>query len=344
MTMLDAAAGEGNLIQISWPDLGFSIKGRLAREQNPELVAEFLDHLPFRSLFVHPVAGGEIVYTWAPMVSVAPVRVRVPVNSAPVGQLRYSPGGGNKFGLQYGASAEPSMTPLLGQVDAEDLEILKLVGRVTWETVFWRKQPLYVDVRQLSGGADRPNPAFRNGLSPELASILDEATALQTQEPEDLRELRAGNTEGGSYGQYFSVWHMAHSQLHSFAINSLTPCLKLLETLPVDQFKAVYAITVPSTEYLAFLAFKRLHQHHATVRRVIDDATSKEQIQQAIIVLMRYALRLCNWSFFHFPWYLGAFYGRPGHDAALPGRVTGFLGFPESSRPIASTTQIGAAR
>lgn len=325
--MADDSKGDFR-IEISWPDIGIAVTGELAHSQNPELVEEFLDHLPFRSLFLHPVAGGEIAYTWAPMVSSAPIRVKVPVKTAPVGQIRYSPGGGNKFGFQYGASAEPSLTPLLGQVILADLDKLKLVGRMTWETVFWRKQPLFVEVRSLSAGAARPKASFRDGLDPALAEIYDEAVLLQTSEPDDIYQLRNGYTEGGSYDQYFSVWHMAHSQLHSFAVSTLTPVLRLLDELPVDQFKAAFAVMVPSTEYLGFLAFKRLHTHQSTVRRLINESSDKEEIRKAIIVLMRYSLRLCSWSFFHFPWYLGAFYPRKGLDGTLPGRVDGFPGFP----------------
>jgi hypothetical protein len=316
-------------IEISWPDIGISVTGELAHSQNPELVEEFLDHLPFRSLFVHPVAGGEIVYTWAPMVSSAPIRVKVPVNSAPLGQIRYSPGGGNKFGFQYGESTEPSLTPLLGQIVHDDLHKLKLIGRTTWETVFWRKQPLFVEVRSLAPNSLRSRPSFRDGLIPELADIYDEAVLLQSTEPDDIYRLRNGNVEGGSYNQYFSVWHMAHSQLHSFAVSILTPALRLLDELPVDQFKTTFNIMVPSTEYLGFLAFKRLHNHQLTIRRLINEANDKEEIRKALIVLMRYALRLCNWSFFHFPWYLGAFYPRAGLTGILPGRVPGFSSLPE---------------
>lgn len=312
----------GRLIDIAWLELGATVTAELADGENPELVEEFWRHLPFRSLAVHPVAGGEIMYTWAPIVSTAPVRKRVPLKGSPIGELRYSPGGGNKLGMQYGVGFEPSVTPLLGQIVPEHVARLRPIGQAVWENLFWKKNKIFMEVRPHTPAEAYAGPGEYDGLSGALADIHAEAMRLLTEEPRDIRFIRSGeNGDAGSYGQYFSVWHMAHSRLHDYIVCNLFPMIKLAERLPVDEFKTVFSSLAYATEYMAYLGYRDMHGFSEAMKREVMAAETSAQIILALKVFLLYGYRLCSWSFLYFPWYLGVHFGRTVNGQEFPGRV-----------------------
>ncbi|KAH7432836.1 hypothetical protein KP509_07G042600 [Ceratopteris richardii] len=111
----------------------------LAVKENPELCDDFIAALEpkgFRALQVHAVVSGESMYAWVPLVSTARVRVKERQCDAPIGRIRYSQNTGNKMIIQYGPVTEDIETPVLGEVDATDLETLREVGQKVLQNTF----------------------------------------------------------------------------------------------------------------------------------------------------------------------------------------------------------------
>ncbi|MGW7825156.1 cucumopine synthase-related protein [Streptomyces puniciscabiei] len=134
-------------VRLRWEPPGLEAVGEIATDLNEELTREFLASLPFTVLQDHAVVSGETMYAWTPLVSLASTPVTERICDAPVGRLRYSQATGNKLVVQYGPSNEPLRVPVLGQVVPEDLEVLRKVGALVWESTFRSKEPVWLTVR-----------------------------------------------------------------------------------------------------------------------------------------------------------------------------------------------------
>jgi hypothetical protein len=137
---------EGFRIQLSWEPLGIKVSAVLANAENPELCEEFKQALPFRALQDHAVVTGQSMYAWAPMISVAPIRVVERISDAPIGRLRFSQLTGNKLIVQYGETSEDLCVPVLGSVVGEDLDAIREVGRYVWKSTFQSKELIWLSV------------------------------------------------------------------------------------------------------------------------------------------------------------------------------------------------------
>jgi hypothetical protein len=214
------------------------------------------------------------------------------------------------------------MTPSIGDVLPEHLPTLQRVGPAIWENLFWKKQPIFMEVRPHDPAAAVHGPTGYESLSDPLLEIYREALRLQTEEPEDIRAIRHGEIgEAGSYGQYFSPWHMAHSRLHDLIVANLYGLYRFGLTVPLDEFQRSFAALAQGTEYLGFLGLKQLHEFGQIMHPEVMQATRSEDALLALKTFLLYGYRLCSWSFLHFPWYLGIHFGRSVRGQDLPGRV-----------------------
>lgn len=143
-------AFDGPSIRLTWAELGVSVRAVLAASLNPELVEDFLAAVPFAVLQQHPMVTGESMFAWgAPIASTAPIRVREEIRLAPKGRLRFSQRTGQKIVVQYGPTTETIMSPVLGAVVAEDIDLLDAVGRAVWEGTYASKKLTFLRVERL---------------------------------------------------------------------------------------------------------------------------------------------------------------------------------------------------
>jgi hypothetical protein len=310
----------GRRIDISWDPLDISVVAELADEVNPELCDDIWKNLPFTVLQSHPTVSGESVYAWAPMVSTAPVRHWEPINQAPAGRLRYSQATGNKLTVQYGKGLEPLSQPVVGTVQPEYLHLLPIMGRAVWESTFWTKQLIWLTVKR--HGENPVRPASPPTLREPASAFVAEADRIQTTEPEDLRNLRMGLVKSaGSYGQYFSTWDFANGMLRDYVMYTIYPLLRLSDRLDVSHVaEALEALDPPYSTFLGYVGFGTLQKFADQLRPAVRGAASKEDLQMLLRAFLRYANRLCSWSYHYFPWYLGIFYQRQDYADGLPGR------------------------
>lgn len=311
----------GALIDIAWPALGVAVVAELNDERNPELVTEFVQHLPFTVLQSHPVVSGESTYAWVPIVSTAKVQHRERIVDCPVGTLRYSQGTGNKLSIQYGVGLEPVAQPILGWVLPEYRHLLADVGRQVWDSLFWSKNLIFVEV-SLHGVDRRDRVDDTEPRHPAAKLFLEEAERVQTIEPEDLTRIRRGEVpDTGSYGQYFTAWDFANGMIRDYIVYSIYPLLGLADELTPAQIGLILDRTDPPyTDYLGYSGLETLQRFATILRAEVKKTDDPEVVKELLKAFLRYGNRLNAWSHHYFPWHFGAFFGRKDANVEFPGR------------------------
>lgn len=137
------------LLRLRWEPLGIEVRAFLATDKNPELCADLLAALPFKALQTHPMAAGESLMAWAPMVTTAPTPFKEEISRAPIGRLRYNAATGQKFIVQYGRTSEDIMAPVIGSVLAEDRHLLPALGAAVWRAQYETKEPIWLHIARL---------------------------------------------------------------------------------------------------------------------------------------------------------------------------------------------------
>ena len=117
-----------DLIRITFPDLGVSVRAWLAVDGNPELVADVRAALPFTTFLDHASTAGDEMVAWVPLFSTALPRLTERLCDAPAGRLGFSQSAGQQFAIQYGRSVDLFEVAVLGGVLAGDLATLREVG------------------------------------------------------------------------------------------------------------------------------------------------------------------------------------------------------------------------
>ncbi len=323
----------GRLIDIAWPGLGISVVAELADELNPELCEDFWRCLPFTVLQDHPIVSGETVFAWAPLVSTAPIRHRERIDEAPAGRIRFSQATGNKFSIQYGKGLETLAQPVLGRVLPDYLRVLPRVGKVVWESTFWNKELIWVQVN----AHDTPGGplGIPTATHPVAKKFIDELVRITTVEPDDLRKIRLGLIpSAGSYGQYFGPWNIADGMLRDYVMYTIYPLLQLLDKLGPEHLTDVLDALGPTySNFLGYCGFKTLSRFSDDLREAVHQSKSADDIKSVLMAFLLYANKLCAWAYHYFPWHLGIFFGREGYSGGLPGRFA-FINATEVGRTI----------
>ena len=137
-------------VRMKWPTLSAEVSMEL-EERNPELAEEFWSHLDFETIQDHGVVTGKIMYCWAPMVSLAPVRFADWHSKAPFGRVFYSQGTGNKVIVNYGKATEDIDAPVLGHIRGDVHDVLERVGQAAWQSVYTTKELIAVRYARAGG-------------------------------------------------------------------------------------------------------------------------------------------------------------------------------------------------
>ena len=305
-------------ILLEWPGLGLSAHATLADDQNPELCNELWNALPFDSIMNNAVVTDGSMYCWTPLLSFAPIRYKERIDLSPIGRLRYSQNTGNKVIVQYGACNEDIMGAVLGQIDEEDLSVLKQVGEEARTAIFMSKKEIHVHIsrccKESESAGERhvlEKPAVCSEaverLAQELISLAEEASL---QEPEEHKRVRTGQNSGmGSCGQYFSTWEFVYSLTRDLSMYTLYPIARLCrdEQLGVRQLERVYMEIDPTyTNLLGSYGMKRLRELARVFRGMIaEKILTKDEFRYLIDSFTFYTNMLAQWSYFYYPWGIG---------------------------------------
>jgi hypothetical protein len=133
---------------ISWPDVGFDVTVDLESEKNPNLIDEIWNNLPMAGVQEHSMVTGKSMYTWVPMVSVAPVEYTMRIHETPPGTVSFSQKTGNKMIVRYGRTTEDLDTPIVGFVRREDLGKINEIGERAWQSTYRTKEILRVEFKR----------------------------------------------------------------------------------------------------------------------------------------------------------------------------------------------------
>lgn len=135
-------------MRMAFPDFDAEMVIEL-EERNKELCDEVWSALPFTCVQEHGMVSGDMIYCWAPVLSLADVDYRLLHTESPVGVVNYSQGTGNKIIVKYGACNEDLSAPILGYVPERYHGALRRVGREVWFNYFNDKRILTVEFGKL---------------------------------------------------------------------------------------------------------------------------------------------------------------------------------------------------
>lgn len=303
---------------LEWPDLGISAKATLADDKNPELCDDVWNALPIHSIMNNAVITDGSMYCWVPLLSFAPIHVKERIDKAPIGRLRYSQNTGNKVIVQYAECNEDILGAVLGQVDEEDIETIKIVGKEAVEAIFMTKKELHIRISKLDQGEarDEAKPTLKcpYGCKDEVKGLVDEilekALEASKKEPEEHKMVRTGKNSGmGSCGQYFSTWEFVYSLSRDLSMYTLYPIARLCRNDLFDarQLEKIYMEIDPTyTNLLGSYGMRQLREFAKTFRTIISKGElTKDEFTYVIDAFCLYTNMIASWSYFYYPWGLG---------------------------------------
>lgn len=254
---------------------------------------------------------------WLPYLSVAPTPTKEAIVDAPIGRIRLSQATGSKLSIQYGRGLEPAQQAVLGQVDAEHIDVLRRIGREVWDNLFWRKRRLTVHfAAEQDTVVNTPPLPPSHPLAREIAAAAD---MIQLEEPEDVARLRNGDVpDAGSFDQYFSVWVAAYGLVRDYVVNTLYPIYTALPKYRLETVRAIYATAGATYHFsLRYHGYAQLSDFALRFHAVLDETDDEAVVEEVLEQLLRYGNATYAWSHQAFPWYLGMHF--PARGTTLPG-------------------------
>lgn len=117
---------------IEWPELDARVKANFLNELNPELCAVVQENLPLETIQSHGVIAGGLLMAPTRIVCTLTPRCLENLGEQPIGRINFS-----LFYLalsfKYGPIAEPLEISPVAQVQEEDIEALREVGKQVWQ-------------------------------------------------------------------------------------------------------------------------------------------------------------------------------------------------------------------
>jgi len=310
-------------ILFEWPDLRLEAIGVLADDQNPELCQSVWDSLPIESIMNHSVVAGSSVYCWTPILDFSPIHYKEALNEAPIGRIRYGQSDGNKIIIQYDEVHDDVKGAVLGMIEPEGIEAIRLVGRQAMESVFLSKKLLRVKISRLDDAPNIENQSSCGAakIRPEIAALRDEiaaeTAAIARQEPPELKGIRTGKNLG-SFNQYFSTWEFVYGFLRDLSMYTMYPIAKFArqQDMSLEILCRIFKeLTPPYTSYLGSWGLAKLRDYCVGFTGFLNgNEISKEEFRAVVDALYRYTNMLGSWAYFYFPWGVGACFRGPEND------------------------------
>jgi len=137
------------IFEMEWPSLQTKVDAELFMDKNPDLCKVFWDSMPFETIQLHALVSGEDMYAYCPVNAVEfhkKGKLPVAISEAPVGSITYSALG--IVAVYYGPITEPLKSQLIGRVKTDHIDILKLVGKAAWDSIYNTKEIIKVIFRR----------------------------------------------------------------------------------------------------------------------------------------------------------------------------------------------------
>lgn len=118
-------------------------------ERNKELCDEVWNELPFAYVQEHSMVSGNSMYGWVPIISLAPVPVKILRTESPIGWVGFNQGTGNKISMKYGEISEDLYGNSLGFIPERFHGALAMIGRKIWYNYFLDKKVYTVEMSRM---------------------------------------------------------------------------------------------------------------------------------------------------------------------------------------------------
>ena len=143
----------GRWFIIEWPQWGKTVEAELLKDQDSKLCQDFWDVLPSRSIQSHAVCAGVQMYFPFRLVSLPSQPFYEPMNEQPVGRVNLELDF-QYLAINYGPMREPVPALPIAQIRDDDMEEIKIVGRMAWDNLLFSDDFITVLFDKKEGAVD----------------------------------------------------------------------------------------------------------------------------------------------------------------------------------------------
>ncbi|KAJ4153021.1 hypothetical protein LMH87_009532 [Akanthomyces muscarius] len=310
------------------PNLLFSVKNTslsfraaLLEHKNPDTVRGVLEQLPLNSFLTNTVIAGETLQIGTKIVSLKGAHM---VERELGGVYCYAPGA--QINVCYGKVTETAKVNQFAQVYAEDLDDLRLVGKLVREQTMASANRKIVRISvSLIGGTTEPAiikqpdvalPSDPNHWRVVKAEIEKSIENNWHDEPDEIRLIRLGVVQSGAGTGGSSYPILVHDKAYLMVDGGgiLFRCLKLStnENITVEVLKTITnSIFFETFDHFVFfgdLGLETLKNLGSRYKAALDSVhTTDEYVELSAPLLLIFNV-FHRWINLIFPWHHGAEY------------------------------------
>lgn len=305
------------------------VAANILDDENKDLCDQLWDCLPTKTLLMHTFVSGSNLYARFPQPKITQaknIKLKGRLGSDAGSIFFGSTGLGGDIFIKYGQDSEDHAYPLVAKVIEEDLDKLKKIGRLCWESNYENNLPLYITVSKQPSDLSSSSEIFKNLISPETVSsaivqelindLNSEIRKIWLQPPQEILDTYNGDkskiTNLGSFKQYFSTLVFCEGEVRHlsgvFSYGVFDSLLKMAYSseISLDNLELIYKTMVPGPA--KFVSFCGLNSFYEFVYRALESfryLKNKDEFIALFSSLRLYGNQVHTWNLQQFPWKVG---------------------------------------
>lgn len=147
-----------------------------------------------------------------------------------------------------------------------------------------------------------------NSLKDVVEAIKKQTAAYESNEPQELRDIRTGTFAVGTNNQYFTNLDFVNGMLRDQSMYTWYPLLLTFqdERFTLEQACAlVHRFDYAYSNYLRYSGLQEMGAFAEAITKFLPTASNREEAVNAVKAFLGYLNRLAAWSFHYFPWSIG---------------------------------------
>lgn len=302
------------------PGLEYSFRAKLLADENSDVVQQVLVQLPLKSVLGHVVIAGETFWTPTRIVHLG----RNHMVQRHLGAV-YLNAPGQSICITYGTITESAKINKFAEVFEEDLPKLKEIGKLVYQQTVTQPRHTLMEVHISSEICSHLKPPENHPVAALLPSpkghwlavksiIEEEIDRVWLKEPAEIQKIRWGviDSGAGSGGQYFTV--LVHLEAYLMVVGGdvMSRFLKIAQ-YEETQLPTLNRITKEFLvenfdlfEFMADLGLENMSKIGQLYSNALETLATKEEYIQLTSAMLTYVNRMHRWTYFIFPWHLGA--------------------------------------
>lgn len=140
----------GNIFSINWPEWKMKVEAEIIDGQDAVLRSEFWSSLPFNSIQSHAACAGVQMYCPFRLVCRPENPFYEPMNEQQEGRISLELDF-QYLSINYGPMAEPVPALPIAQVQEQDIDKIKSLGKMAWHNLLFSNQFIKVDFKKKKG-------------------------------------------------------------------------------------------------------------------------------------------------------------------------------------------------